>query len=104
MVFDIGTICVKLAGRDAGKRCVVVSKEDEKTVLIDGETRRRKCNVLHLEPTADSLGISEGASHEDVVAAFKEKGIGILISSSSENKSSEGGKRPRKQKVVKKSS
>ena len=103
MIFDIGTICVKLAGRDAGKRCVVVGKEDEKTVLIDGETRRRKCNVLHLEPTTGSLDVSEGASHEDVVAAFKEKGVEIAVSSSTEKKSSEG-VRPKKQKVVKKSS
>jgi len=43
-----GRICVKTAGRDAGLKCVIVDVLDDKFVLIDGETRRRKCNILHL--------------------------------------------------------
>ena len=49
-MIDIGRVCIKLAGRDAGKKCVIVGILDDKTVMIDGETRRRKCNILHLEP------------------------------------------------------
>ncbi|MGM5480936.1 MAG: 50S ribosomal protein L14e [Nanobdellota archaeon] len=100
MIFDIGRICVKLAGRDAGKRCAIVGNEDDGLVLIDGETRRRKCNPLHLEPTGDVLELSEGASHDDVLAAFKEFGVEISESGSSEKKTAK--KRSKKQKVVKK--
>jgi large subunit ribosomal protein L14e len=64
MAFEIGRVCVKLAGRDAGKKCVVVDVLDKGFVLIDGETRRRKVNSLHLEPLAQVVEISKGASTE----------------------------------------
>jgi len=76
-MIEIGRICLKIAGRDAGKKCVVVEVIDSKFVLIDGETRRRKSNIAHLEPLAQTLKISKGASHDKVVAAFKE--IGIVV-------------------------
>lgn len=70
-MFEVGRICMKIAGRDAGKYGVVVSNLDERTVLIDGQTRRRKCNVLHLEPTEHKLKIPHDASHEKVVEVLK---------------------------------
>jgi large subunit ribosomal protein L14e len=77
MINDIGRVCVKIAGRDAGMRCAVVDVLDNNNVLIDGLTRRRKCNILHLEPTEQMLNIEKGASHPDVVAAFKSLGVEI---------------------------
>ena len=56
-MIEIGRICVKIAGRDAGLKCVIVDILDDKSVLIDGETRRRKCNVLHLEPSKEVIKI-----------------------------------------------
>ena len=70
MVYDVGRVCVKLAGRDAGKKCVIVDTLDNGYVLIDGETRRRKCNTAHLEPTQQSVSISPQASHDDVCKAL----------------------------------
>lgn len=67
---EIGQVCVKIAGRDAGKKCVVVDVLGRHLVLIDGETRRRKCNVAHLEPLGESVKISKGASHEAVASAL----------------------------------
>ncbi|MBN1175916.1 50S ribosomal protein L14e [Candidatus Woesearchaeota archaeon] len=78
MIFEIGTVCVKLAGRDAGKRCVIVDTIDDSFVLIDGQTRRRKCNVCHLEPTKQKLSISKGADSSAVKSAFKEIGVEVL--------------------------
>ena len=60
MTIEIGRLCVKLAGRDAGKKGVIIDILDEKFVLIDGETLRRICNVLHLEPLNQVLKISKG--------------------------------------------
>lgn len=73
-MIGVGRVCVKIAGRDAGLRCVVVDVLDDKYVLIDGETRRRKCNVLHLEPLDKIVGVRKGASHEDVAKIMKKEG------------------------------
>ena len=62
-MFTVGRICVKIAGRDAGKQCVIVEAYDDGTVLVDGQTRRRKCNVRHLEPTERTVELKSGATH-----------------------------------------
>ncbi len=74
-MIEIGRLCVKIAGRDAGKKCVIVDILDDTFVLIDGETRRRKCNILHVEPLNQKIEIKKNASHEDVSKSFKELGI-----------------------------
>ena len=76
-MFDVGRVCVKLAGRDAGQKCVVVDVLEGKYVMIDGMTRRKKCNTLHLEPMDQVLELRKNASHEDVVKAFKELGLEV---------------------------
>jgi large subunit ribosomal protein L14e len=63
-MIEIGRLCVKTAGRDAGLKCIIVDILDDKFVLIDGETRRRKCNILHLEPLKDVIKIKKNASHD----------------------------------------
>jgi len=78
-MFNIGRVCIKIAGRDAGQKCVVVEVLDNNYVLVDGMTRRRKCNKLHLEPTAQVLDIKDKASHEVVAKAFKELGLEIVV-------------------------
>lgn len=71
MVLDVGRVCVKIAGREAGSRCVVVGVVDKTHVLISGPNiKRRRCNVRHLEPLPKKLEIAEGASDEDVRKAF----------------------------------
>ena len=67
---NIGQVCIKIAGRDAGMKCVIVELLDKTHVLIDGETRRRKCNMAHLEPIGQTVSIDKGASHEKVCAAL----------------------------------
>ncbi|HLC32343.1 MAG TPA: 50S ribosomal protein L14e [Candidatus Nanoarchaeia archaeon] len=79
---EIGRLCVKIAGRDAGLRCVVLDLLDKNLVLIDGETRRRKCNAAHLEPLGQKIEIEKNASHDEVVAAFKALGIEVIAKKS----------------------
>ena len=74
-MFEVGRVCVKLAGRDAMLKCVVVEVIDKNMVLIDGETRRRKCNIDHLEPLEQKIDIKKGASHEEVKKAFEKMGL-----------------------------
>ena len=74
-MIEIGRLCVKTAGRDAGLKCVIVDILGNKFVLIDGETRRRKCNILHLEPLKDTIKIKKNASHEDIRKEFEKVGL-----------------------------
>jgi len=74
-MIETGKLCIKTAGRDAGKKCVIVEILDNNFVMIDGETRRRKCNILHLEELEEKIDIKKGASHADVAAEFKKIGL-----------------------------
>ena len=70
-MIEIGRVCIKTAGRDAAKKCVVIDILDDKFVLIDGETRRRKCNILHLEPLKAVIKVKKNASHDEVKKEFE---------------------------------
>ena len=74
-MIEIGRLCKKIAGRDAGLTCVVVDVDKDGYATIDGETRRRKCNPRHLVALNQKADISKGASHEKVLAALHELGI-----------------------------
>ena len=68
---EVGRICVKLYGREAGRKCVIVDVIDKNFVLITGPikfsgVKRRRTNVKHLEPTTESLEVKKGATDEDV--------------------------------------
>ncbi len=90
-MIEIGRICLKLAGRDAGGTCVIVDVLEGNYVLIDGNVRRRKCNIFHLEPTSKKIDIKKGASHEDVKTEFSKLKIDVW-----ETKPKEKKERPRK--------
>ena len=92
-MIEIGRLCIKIAGRDAGLKCAIVDVLDNKFVLIDGETRRRKCNILHLEPLKDTIKIKKKASHEDVKKEFEKLGL-----KSKETKPKKKGERPMKRR------
>lgn len=65
---EVGRVCKKVKGKDAGKYCVVVEKIDKNFVLVDGKgIKRKKINVLHLEPLPRVLNIKRGADTETVV-------------------------------------
>lgn len=81
MVMELGRVCVKLAGHDAGKRCVIVEVLDSNYVVVSGTgIKRRRCNIAHLEPTDKKLDIPKGASDEEVKRALEaagQAGVGI---------------------------
>lgn len=70
-LYEIGALCMKTVGRDAGKKCIIIQHLEEPYVLIDGETRRRKANKSHLEPLGKILEVKEKASRKDVIVAFE---------------------------------
>lgn len=75
---DVGRICVKLTGREAGKKCVIVDVIDRNFVLVTGPkqvngVKRRRVNVNHLEPTERKINIKRGESDEQVMKALDEQ-------------------------------
>lgn len=74
----IGRIAVKLTGREAGKTCVIVNQVDNNFVLIDGNVKRRKCNINHLEFTDKILDIKKDSSTEEVLNAMKKAEIKVV--------------------------
>ncbi|MBU2442796.1 MAG: 50S ribosomal protein L14e, partial [Nanoarchaeota archaeon] len=95
-LFEIGRMCIKIAGRDAGLKCVVVDIIDDTFVLIDGQTRRRKCNVKHLEPLKEVVKLKKNASRSTVFEEFKKLKIDVK-----ETKPKKPSQRPLKQKKKK---
>ena len=76
---EVGRICVKLSGREAGRKCVVVDLVDKSFVLITGPkkvtgVRRRRANINHVEPLQDAIEIKRGASDDEVAEALKAAG------------------------------
>lgn len=82
-MFEIGRLVMKIAGRDARKVAVVVDVLDNKMVLIDGQTRRRKTNVAHLEPLDKKIKIAKGASTQDVASALESAGFPVVLKKNS---------------------
>jgi large subunit ribosomal protein L14e len=76
----IGRLCVKLAGRDAGRSGVIVSVIDRSYVVVTGPPsltglRRRKVNIAHLALTPYKISIPVEASDEEVIKALEENGL-----------------------------
>lgn len=96
---DVGTLCMKIAGRDAGNVCTIISLNDGRA-LIDGGVRRKECNLSHLHPLGKSIEIKNGASHEDVVKQFEDLKLSVWKKTKKENKT----EKPIRKNKVKKSS
>ena len=77
---EIGRICVKIAGREAGRKCIIVDIIDDNFVLITGPKsltgiKRRRVNIKHIEPLDKVIDIPKGASDEDVLKAIAAAGL-----------------------------
>lgn len=89
VVLEVGCVCLKIAGREAGKYCAVIkpagkSKEEKSFVFVTGPklltgVKRRKCNIDHLKATEYKLVISEDATDEQVITAYEKAGLVIKL-------------------------
>jgi large subunit ribosomal protein L14e len=74
-LIEVGRVCVKTKGREAGRRCVIVDIINRNFVLVTGPkdvtgVRRRRVNIDHLKPLDEKIDIRRGASDEEVRAAL----------------------------------
>jgi len=77
---EVGRVCVRTAGRDAGKYCVIVKVTDKSFVEITGPkalsgVARQKSNMAHIEATLDKLEVKSGASDDEVQSALEAAGL-----------------------------
>ncbi len=73
---EVGRVCLKIRGREAGNRCVIVDIMDRNYVLVTGPqdmtgVRRRRVNMNHLEPLDMRIEIKRNASDEEVRAELQ---------------------------------
>ena len=76
---EIGRICVKQAGRENGKKCVVIDVMDKSFVLVTGPkkvtgVKRRRVNINHVMPLQDKIEVKRGASDEEVAQVLDAAG------------------------------
>jgi large subunit ribosomal protein L14e len=76
---EVGRICVKLTGREAGRKCVIVDIMDKSFVVITGPktitgVKRRRANINHVEPLQDKIAIKRGATDEEITEELKTSG------------------------------
>jgi large subunit ribosomal protein L14e len=59
-LIEVGRVCIKKFGRDAGERAVITKIVDDGFVEIMTASRikERKCNVKHLELLAEKIDVS----------------------------------------------
>lgn len=77
---EIGRICVKIRGREAGRKCVIVGIIDQNYVLVTGPksltgVRRRRVNINHIEPLDKKVEIRPEATDEEVLEAIRKAGL-----------------------------
>ena len=76
---EVGRICVKQAGRENGKKCVVIDVMDKSFVLVTGPKKvtgikRRRVNINHVMPLQEKIEVKRGASDEEVTQVLEAAG------------------------------
>ena len=83
-MLEIGRLCTKTKGRESGNIAVIVDVIDNNFVVIDGNVRRKKCSISHLEPLDKKLDIEKNASSQDVKKELSTLGYTIIEKKSKE--------------------
>ncbi|MBD3155085.1 MAG: 50S ribosomal protein L14e [Candidatus Aenigmarchaeota archaeon] len=76
----VGRIAMKIAGREAGKYCTVLTAPKDNFVQVTGPkvltgVKRRRCNIEHLEPTKYKIDIKKEDSDNVVMKALEKEGL-----------------------------
>jgi large subunit ribosomal protein L14e len=76
---EVGRVCVKMAGRETGRKCVIVDVMDKSFVLVTGPkkvtgVKRRRVNINHVALLEEKIQVKRGASDEEVVQMLEAAG------------------------------
>ncbi|MBI4439285.1 50S ribosomal protein L14e [Candidatus Woesearchaeota archaeon] len=78
-MIEAGRLCVKTAGRDAGRKAVILDVVDDNFVVIAGQVRRKRCNIKHIEPLGARIDISGSATQDEIVEKLAAVGIKVEV-------------------------
>lgn len=70
-LIEVGRVCVKRKGKEAGRKVVVVELKEGFAVIEGIGVKRKKCNVMHLFPTEKKVELKKGASREEIAKALE---------------------------------
>ncbi len=70
---------MKTAGRETGKKCVIIDVMDKSFVLVTGPkkitgVKRKRVNLNHITVLQDRLDLKRGASDEEVTSVLEAAG------------------------------
>ena len=76
---EVGRICLKLAGRESGKKCIIVEVIDKGFVVVTGPkkitgVKRRRASINHIAPLKNKIDIDRGSSDEEITNALETAG------------------------------
>ncbi|MGC8662246.1 MAG: 50S ribosomal protein L14e [Candidatus Micrarchaeia archaeon] len=65
-LIEVGRVCIKKFGRDAGSRAVITKINDGNfvSIITSDRQKERKCNTKHLEFLGEKIDISDKAQIE----------------------------------------
>ena len=93
---EIGKVCMKIAGRDAGRPAIIIEVHKDGYVTIDGYSRRKKVNPQHLQFIGTKVDIKKGATHETVLKALEKLGFSQPEKSTFEKKARKKSRKSKK--------
>lgn len=72
-IMDVGRVCIKTKGRDAGSIVAIVDIKDDYAIIEGRNSRRRKCSSRHLLFTDRKINIKKNAAKEEVISKLSEE-------------------------------
>ena len=75
-LIEVGRLCIKKFGRDAGSRAVITKVIDKNfvNIITTERPKERKCNVKHLEFLGEKIDPNDKAQLQRVLGIALEKG------------------------------
>ncbi|MFX1252656.1 MAG: 50S ribosomal protein L14e [Promethearchaeota archaeon] len=76
---EVGRLVVKIAGREAMQKAVIVEIIDKNFVLVTGAglspVKRRRANLKHLELLPEKIQVAKGAADDAIQKALESAGL-----------------------------
>ena len=74
MTLEQGSVCVKIAGRKAGEKVIIleIDKEKHYATIIGDRVKKKKCNLRHLLPVGKTVKAGKSISQKDAAKLLKE--------------------------------
>ena len=72
---NIGSLCIKTAGRKAGEKVIVIEIDKEKHIatIIGKNIKKKKCNLRHLMPLNKTRTVNKNISQKEAEKLIEAK-------------------------------